>query len=60
MPHGMHHLHLTESHGMNILGMAEMDGIPTQYDGCEGTIIFQVPAESWDVVSKALFIPDTV
>ncbi|MGR0140751.1 hypothetical protein, partial [Pseudomonas sp. RSP] len=51
---------LTESHGMNVVGKAEMDGISTQHYGCDGTIILQIPAESWEVVSKALFIPDTV
>ncbi|TPG89812.1 hypothetical protein EAH72_31020 [Pseudomonas caspiana] len=60
LPHGMRHLHLNESHGMNVVGMAEMDGIRTQHNGCDGTIILQIPAESWEGVSKALFIPDTV
>jgi len=60
LPDGMRHLHLNESHGMNVVGMAEMDGISTQHDCCEGTIILQIPAESWEVVSKALFIPGTV
>ncbi|PMV91219.1 MULTISPECIES: hypothetical protein [unclassified Pseudomonas] len=60
LPHGMRHLHLTESHGMNVVGMAEMDGITIQHDGCQGMMILQIPAESWEGVSKALFIPDTV
>jgi hypothetical protein len=60
LPDGMRHLHLNESHCMNVVGMAEMDGIPTRHDGCEGTITLLIPAESWERVSKALLIPNTV
>jgi|LNAP01.1.fsa_nt_gb hypothetical protein len=60
MPDGVRLLHLNESHAMNVVGMAELDGIPTRHNGCEGTIALQIPAESWELVSKALFIPDTV
>ena len=60
LPDGVRLLHLNESHAMNVVGIAELDGIPTRHNGCEGTIALQIPAESWDLVSKALFIPDTV
>ena len=60
LPDGVRLLHLNESHAMNVVGIAELDGIPTRHNGCEGTIALQIPAESWELVSKALFIPDTV